>query len=127
MDAHELIIHTTSYHFDREAGYNERNTGLAIKAPFGEYFVQAGGYHNSYYKDSLYAGLGKEAHMFGPFYGRLQAGLVSGYDAFLTPYVLPEVVVKAGKYRGIFGVFPNLTLGSRQITGLVILSMSREF
>lgn len=128
MDAnHEIIVHAASYHFDRAADYNERNTGLAIKTPVGKYFTQAGAYRNSEYRDSFYVGLGKEAQLYGILSARVHAGAVSGYALGTTLYIMPELVARFGRFSAIVGALPDISIDGRYVAGMVSLSMGVAF
>jgi len=51
--AAELILHTVSYHFDREADYNNFNPGISYRF---DNEVIVGTFYNSIRRESFYAG-----------------------------------------------------------------------
>lgn len=90
-----LILGLTlgSYHFDRQADYNEINPGAyAICDGW-----TGGVYRNSLSRTSAFAG---HAFSWGPF--SLGLGVVSGYQRAIMPMVFPSV--KLGNVR--VGIIP---------------------
>jgi hypothetical protein len=83
-----------SYHFDRDAPFNERNVGLGYMADNG---MVGGAYRNSYNNLSLYAGKNFKR----PINALLDAGVtlggVTGYPASpVLPMVIPELTANLG-------------------------------
>lgn len=77
-----LQLNLASFHPGGSDDFNQFNRGLGIEYYFDSFFLTAGYFWNSLYRDSFYAGVGKEI----PF-GRLKwvgvgaiAGLITGYD-----------------------------------------------
>lgn len=96
----EVLVHAASYHTDRAAGFNEFNPGLGLIARSGDsrWYVTAGGYYNSLYRPSVYAGVGLDLVSAGPFYVRAVAGVITGYAVPVAPALLPEVGVRFGRF-----------------------------
>lgn len=85
-----LIQSLSSYHFDREAGYNESHdaTGFLIKKD--NLTVQYMEFTNSYYDATTTINVGIESDSYANF--KLKAGVVyqQGYN---MPHVLPTLTV----------------------------------
>lgn len=103
-----LVGFTRTYHFDRrqENGthWNEANKGVGIEHCINENWVLgAGGFKNSYYKDTAYAGATWSPVHLGPVNIGITAAFASGYDkpfigglAVNTEYFGILVAPKAG-------------------------------
>lgn len=77
-----VSVPLTSYHADRDAGYNENNLGIGIEY---DGFV-AGYYKNSIHKDTFYAG-----YVYRPIeYKYFKAGVLVGA---MTGYAIPVMAV----------------------------------
>ncbi len=77
-----LQLNLASYHPGSSADYNEFNRGIGIEYYFDSFFLAGGYFWNSLYRDSFYAGIGKEI-TFGEvdwFGVGAIAGLITGYD-----------------------------------------------
>lgn len=75
--------------------WNERNYGIGVTAKDGNTFYTAGGYKNSLYEPSFYAGAGLSKRFGNDFYIEpgVMAGLVTGYENPVTPFVMPQLSV----------------------------------
>ncbi len=104
----EVVVHAASYHLDRSVDRNENNYGLGLRFKTGEHFTMVGGYRNSMYRDSFYAGVGKEFYSVGPLSFRLLAGIVTGYGVPIAPLVLPEAVARFGNLGVAVNFVPHI-------------------
>lgn len=78
-------IHLATYHFDRDANYNEFNPGAYVACD--EYV--AGVYYNSEKRTSVYVGY-QFVNVLGPI--DIIVGVVTGYErANVAPLLLPSV------------------------------------
>ena len=95
---HEIEVSCCSYHFDREANYNEFNYGVFYRRWFNSnQSVHVGAYRNSYNDTSVVVGAGYEWALGRDFSFTLQYGVVTGYERSpVLPYVLPTF-----SYKGI--------------------------
>ncbi len=94
-----LILHLASKHLANSDQYNERNPGVGFRLPIGDggYYMGAGAYRNSLGRTSAYAGAGKEVLTLGDILGlRLNAGLITGYQEALLPFLIPELRLALG-------------------------------
>jgi hypothetical protein len=126
----EVAMHVTSYHFERAPNYNENNAGVGLKWRRGEadgtLFVTLGTFRNSLARSSTYSGIGSDWHLTGPVKLRLTAGLVTGYDIPLAPFVFPELLV--GRKSGVaLGYAPKIQLGEQLLDSFVSLTLFRRF
>jgi hypothetical protein len=91
----------TSYHFDRSAGYNERNWGVGIERGIApDVRLIAGVYRNSLYRESTYAGASWTPFAAGPVRLGVLAGVVDGYKADhgrFVPIAMPLVTYEIGR------------------------------
>ena len=85
-----------SYHFDRNAGYNEVHPALGYMTPDG---WAAGVYKNSLGKNSVYAGKEFRYPLLPWLDANLQAGVVTGYDKPLLPALMPGLIGKFGNHE----------------------------
>jgi hypothetical protein len=75
--------------------YNERNTGLGFRANSGGWSgYSVGFYRNTFDRTSVYVGKEWQRQIVGPLYVGLFAGGVTNYGRPITPFVLPEVILK---------------------------------
>ena len=77
-----IQINLASYHPGGSGEYNEFNRGIGLEYYFDSYFIAGGYFWNSLYRDSFYAGIGKELTFGGVDWigvGAI-AGLITGYD-----------------------------------------------
>jgi hypothetical protein len=80
VSADYAVATLTSYHFDRDAGYNERNFGLGLERSFGDASVSAGYWNNSRSKTTLYGLFGYTPWHLGPVKLGAAVGGVTGYN-----------------------------------------------
>lgn len=81
-----LVITIGSRHHKR--GYNERNWGIGIERKISDNWrMGAGTYRNSYYRQTLYAGVTYAPLRFGDWHLGGTALLVTGYES--RPVVVP--------------------------------------
>lgn len=93
-----VILHLGSRHGANRERYEESNPGVGFRAPMGRNGAYYGGgvYRNSLGRTSLYGGVGKEVLTLGDLLGlRLNAGVISGYNKSVLPFVIPELRIKA--------------------------------
>ncbi|HWQ39766.1 MAG TPA: hypothetical protein VNM24_14355 [Burkholderiales bacterium] len=124
----ELAVHVTSHHFDRAAGYNENNAGFGFKwrKSNGRLFVTVGTFRNSLEKTSTYSGTGGDWPLAGPLSLRVTAGLVTGYEVLVVPFVFPELLV--GEKTGLaLGYAPRIELGDAVVDSFLSLSLFKRF
>lgn len=92
MDLGELTLlgPMASYHFNRDAGYNERHPAIGLMRPDG----WAGGwYKNSHGKSSFYVGKEFKKQLLPGLQAALMLGGVTGYPlAPVSPAVLPSLI-----------------------------------
>jgi hypothetical protein len=69
-----------SYHFDRNARYNERNFGLGLEHSFGDTSISVGWWDNSLGKTTLYGIFGYAPWHVGPVKFGAAIGGVTGYN-----------------------------------------------
>lgn len=74
-----------SYHYDRslvaEQGLNEHNIGIGFERDMGDTRLMVGEYHNSYYKNSVYAIAGYTPIHVGNVSVGVAAGAITGYNS----------------------------------------------
>lgn len=137
-NAQEIGVHTYTHHFDSHNGLNERNWGLYYR---GEGWT-AGGYRNSYRRNTLYAAKSFEAGNFA-----LDLGVANGYqrktkamectiqgntgcwqyDTKAKSYLVPAIAASYAWDMGD-GYKVRLTgVPSYEKSGLVHLSVERKF
>jgi hypothetical protein len=76
-----LVLHTVSYHENRDYDYNEVNLGVGYRHQLGNgWSAQTGVYRNSYRKTTVYLIGQKEWRVFGDVHVGAFAGLASGYN-----------------------------------------------
>lgn len=77
-----LQINLASYHPGNASEYNQFNRGIGLEYYYDSFFLAGGYFWNSLYRDSFYAGLGKEFSFGGhDWFGvGAIAGLITGYD-----------------------------------------------
>ena len=124
----EVAMHVTSYHFERAPNYNENNAGFGLKWRRGDGtpFVTLGTFRNSLDRSSNYTGMGSDWHLYGPVKLRLTAGLVTGYEVPLAPFVFPELLV--GRKSGVaLGYTPRIEVGEHMLDSFVSLTLFRRF
>lgn len=93
-----IVIYGAAYHTDRSKPHNEFNPGIGLrfKSPDSAWFYMVGDYKNSNWKNSVYAGIGRQMWSFGPFTYSTLIGVITGYNKYVLPVVLPEVALHWG-------------------------------
>lgn len=113
MDAnHELVLHVASYHRNREAGYNEENYGIGIRANG----IAAGVYRNSIRKTSVYAGFAAQLFEYQGLSFTVLGGLVTGYEHKVSAMLVPEVGWRRNGYGVLMNYVPETSLTSEVVT-----------
>lgn len=75
-----LTVTTRSYHADRHAKYNEKNSGIGLEYQFDKDIAAvAGEYKNSFSNKSTYYGVLYTPFSAGPFKAGVLAGNINGY------------------------------------------------
>lgn len=125
----EVIIHAASYHTNRSRDFNEFNpgVGLHVSLPDLPFYAAAGVYRNSLYSTSVYAGIGKDFALGGPFSFRLTAGAVTGYEVPVAPALLPELVISGAHYGVSIGYMPKLAIGDKTVEAVFTFSILKRF
>ena len=121
IDVHGLSKHSQSTYRDKGVTreFNETNLGLGAEVPIARNFsLILGGYRNSYYRTSLYAGMDIHTNPHALTGVGVMTGIISGYDE--TPVLaLPYYRIGNEHVRVKFGVIPGkiqvvtMTLGFR--------------
>ncbi len=97
-----LQINLASYHPGNADEYNQFNRGIGLEYYFDSFFLAGGYFWNSLYRDSFYAGVGKEISFGTAEWIGLGAiaGLITGYDDGQEPRpaVVPYVYLKKDRY-----------------------------
>lgn len=88
-----LALNGKSKHTGHESEYRQTNPGLGIGFRQGNTQIGVGGYKNSNNKDSFYVDYLTNRKLFGPVSGGIGAGVVTGYQNQLQPYILPQISV----------------------------------
>jgi hypothetical protein len=125
---HEIAVHMTSHHFERDAGYNENNAGLGLKwrKPRGPLFISVGAFRNSIDRTSSYGGVGGDWKLAGPLRLQLTAGLVTGYAVSPAPFVFPELLL-GGRIGLAVGYAPRIRIGETVVDSFVSLTLFQRF
>lgn len=131
MDAtiSEVVVHVASYHTDRRQDFNENNlgAGLIVRERGSRFFLGAGAYRNSIRRTSVYAGIGYDLIEAGPFYARIEAIAVTGYQVPVAPAVMPEIGIT---WRGI-GVavhyIPHVKADGLDVAETFAFSLTKRF
>lgn len=99
---HEVEVHIATYHFNRDAGYNERNWGGIYRYnPVHNFGFQIGTYKNSDYRQSGVVGVHRRWSLSKHWTFTLNGGIVTNYErAPVLPYVLPQFT-----YKGILNLY----------------------
>ena len=97
-DELSIVAHSFSKHIVNH-NFNERNYGAALRLEKDDFAIQAGAYRNSFYKDTVYAGVDWSPlhyNLSGCF--NLNAGLyvggATGYKYPVTPMAGAQTAVK---------------------------------
>ena len=81
--------------------YCESNHGIGVRIDDGEWAGWAVGmYRNSLCRTTVYVGKEWTHHLGGPFHVGVLAAAATGYRWAVIPAVLPEIVVKVGRFEG---------------------------
>ena len=115
-----LTATVTSWHTDREAGYNERNLGAGLQhAVSPDLRLIAGHYRNSLDRPSNYVGVHWFAVRWGSWAFGAQGGTVTGYNAGSrwSPLLLPVLTYE----RRWWGVdIPAVAYGGEGVITVVL-------
>ena len=90
-----LQINLASYHPGNASEYNQFNRGIGVEYHLDSFFLAGGYFWNSLYRDSFYAGVGKEFTFGGAEWIGVGAvgGIITGYNdgqeprPALVPYI----------------------------------------
>ena len=102
LDRWALQLNIASYHPNSSEDYNEFNRGLGVEYHLDNFFLTGGYFWNSLYRDTFYAGVGKEI-TFGDVnwigVGAL-AGAITGYSDGQRPRpaIVPYVFFTKDRY-----------------------------
>ena len=104
--SNKLDIICCSYHFNRDAGYNELNLGLKYTHYYHQHRgLHIGGYKNSEYNMSYFVGIEDSWELSEDFAVSLGAGIVTGYERTnILPYILPTISYKDTLHLTVFPV-----------------------
>ncbi len=97
-----IQINLASYHPGNASEYNQFNRGIGLEYYFDSFFLAGGYFWNSLYRDSFYAGVGKEL-TFGDMdwigVGAI-GGFITGYDDGQEPRpaIVPYVFFTKDQY-----------------------------
>ena len=110
-----------SVHACHSCGYNNFNPGLGLQHDINpDLRVLGGVYYNSYYKATVYAGIGYQPLQYGMMRFGVMGGLVTNYIHLEVPVMLLPALSVEGKKFGIDILgFPSI--GSR--TGLITANL----
>jgi hypothetical protein len=104
-----------SYHANREVKHNERNWGLGLEHDLNDKWrFAAGGYRNSYWRDSVYVGALWLPAQSGNYKFGVLLGAVTGYDHVVGPFaptVLPTLMYEGKQWGANLGVMPSPARG----------------
>jgi hypothetical protein len=79
---------------------NQNNVGIGLRIDGGEWKNYAFGiYQNSYNRPSIYLAKEFTTHIVGPIHAGVLVGLVTGYKHPVTPWLVPELVLKFDPYE----------------------------
>lgn len=118
-----LVISGASHHFG-PGKYNETNTGLGVEINVNEDLsVLAGGYRNSYEKESYYLGAGYTPIRIGQIRLGAVAGLFTGYVKKVTPVAMGLIAWEGNKYGLNLLYLPKY----RDFDGLVAAQLKVRF
>lgn len=94
-----------SYHVNPlRDGYNEKNFGLGLEYQDGDLLITAGGYRNSFDKNSAYVMVGALPIEVGPFKIGGTVGLVTGYPRMNKGGIVPAaagIIALEGERAGV--------------------------
>lgn len=95
-----------SHHMGTERPYNEHNYGLGYRHSSG---LVGGYYRNSNDNDSLYIGHESRWSLSSHLDVGAVAGVVTGYRYSVIPFLLPELVAKAGSLEVALTYAPRVS------------------
>lgn len=102
LDNFALQINLASYHPGNASEYNQFNRGIGIEYHYDSFFLAGGYFWNSLYRDSFYAGAGKEFTFGDVDWIGLGAigGLITGYDNGQEPRpaLIPYIFLTKDRY-----------------------------
>lgn len=116
-----LVLHIASVH--RQSGYNGFNPGIGLRLPYPGYSLGFGAYRNSLERTTAYAGAEKSIAQIGPARLRLAAGLVTGYEKSIAPFVLPEIAIGNGAAAVVFTYIPAVEFGDLKTVAAIGVSI----
>lgn len=103
----QIVLHLTSYHTNRDAGYNEHNYGVGVRTMVGERTgLTAGAYNNSFDDFGAYVAASYDLYQGDAATFRVIGGLVSGYNDTILIMLLPEVGIPMGRSEVLIGFIP---------------------
>lgn len=119
-----LVGTVASYHTNRDIERNERNWGLGLERDFAENWrYTVGGYRNSYWRNSYYAGAQWLPWRFGSIRIGAMAGGVTGYTNSVDPMILPTIAIEGKQFGVNLGVMPHVKRG----VGVLGLQLKTRF
>ena len=97
-----LQLNLASYHPGNSSEYNQFNRGIGVEYHLDSFFLAGGYFWNSLYRDSFYAGVGKEFTFGDVEWIGLGAigGLITGYDDGQEPRpaLVPYIFLTKNRY-----------------------------
>jgi hypothetical protein len=121
-----LVLHLVSNHLGVD-GYNEQNPGLGLRFGRGDWYGAAGFYKNSLSHDSVYVGAGRTLARLGPVAFSLNAGLVTGYNVPVAPFLMPEIALNLGRAQVLVDYFPKVKIEGSKTDHALALSIGVPF
>lgn len=83
-----IVSTVTSFHFDRNKDYNEKNLGIGIERRFSEEWSASTGYfRNSFDRDTVYVFAGYTPMRIAGWRTGVVFGAVTGYENRVSPWV----------------------------------------
>ena len=120
-----LVATLASYHTDRDVDHCERNPGLGVEVDVAPRWRAAGGFYlNSYCKQTVYTGAVRNLANDGKWHFGVLLGGVTGYDAGITPVIMPVFSYEEKRWGVNIGVMPAL---DAKIIGIVGLQLKARF
>lgn len=123
----EAIVHLLSKHPGNPGKYNESNPGLGIRLGLRDGYLGFGGYKNSLDKNSLYAGYGNTLGSLGPLSLGYNAGVISGYNDSIVPFLIPELKYRGNGWNALLNFIPPVKMGDKQVDPAIGLSFGIPF
>ena len=106
-DDYTAVLHMASYH-PSSRNYNEVNPGIGVRITEKNTFLSFGGYKNSLGRASIYAGGGMQLLQIEAVDFNLVAGVVSGYQVLIAPFLMPEVGINFGAAKLLINYMPHI-------------------